>query len=101
MSEHTKGRQYGIGYKGAGGWTFSCTVDGKALWTMECRSIGMDKTEAHAVVNALRDRDELIEALRKAIDEADGWHDNDRSGPCPDLDAERALLAKHAPKVPA
>ena len=35
---------------------------------------------------------QLVKALKKAISEADGWHESDRGGPCPDLDAERALL---------
>ncbi len=36
----------------------------------------------------------LVDALGTAIAEADGWHDENSGGPCPDLDAERALLKR-------
>ncbi len=35
----------------------------------------------------------VIAALRSAIENADGWHDDDRGGPSPDLAYERRVLA--------
>ena len=51
-------------------------------------------TDAAYIVAACNAYPELVDALRKAIADADAWCQDEHNGPTPNLDAERALLKR-------
>lgn len=65
---------------------------------------GADSQQNDAEIARLRaERDDLVRALRSAVAQADGWHDDEYGGPVADDTEEcgmefgevRAILAKH------
>lgn len=50
------------------------------------------RRNAAYIAHAANAYPKLVEALRVAIKEADGWFDDSRGGPCEDVDSCRALL---------
>jgi hypothetical protein len=52
----------------------------------------MDKDHEYAYTQA--EMDALLRLLLVAVNEADGWHDDSRGGPCESLNECRAALAK-------
>ena len=73
-------------------WERYCADLGRALAAKEADMARLVELHTGLVTAMKAELAQCRKALRKAIEEADGCHDDEYGTPSPNLDAERALL---------